>query len=296
MNHPGSKADVNQGSKSSLEFSKTHPWSLIILLGLVSVPICQIAIGNGSPPMLVTVVTVCIGIVVSSDFRSYLSHRSMDMSGSLVQIDRILRLRICSVLLLYTLHLACARGEIRIFDLDSESGMGTVYSAYLLLTNSIICFCLSTTIARDDGRTFFGMLATLFAVMSIDELQEFHRQVPKYLYQAVTGHATGYTEGHIVIWVIMLAPVMAGVFFWILRGAKRYIPGDARWIAAAGVICWVVAVGLEGTIGVDLIPRTVESGVEETLEMLGVALFGASAALTLHLNCFRTIGVSDPKD
>ncbi len=233
--------------------------------------------------MLISVTTVYLGLIFSSDFRSIVCRKTMQKTKKVQQVDKSVKYLIATALFLYVLHLLGAEQGLRIIDLDRECSLGTVYSAFLLLLVSLLCFSLSKIRKKVSEKRYFSFLTALFAVISMDELQEFHRQLPKYLVEAVTGSDIGYTYGNTVVWVAVLAPIMIAVFIMIIKYSYSFFPKKARWYALAGVIFWGVAVALEGTIGVDIIPRTVESGLEEVFEMLGTVLFGASASTSLQI-------------
>lgn len=212
-----------------------------------------------------------------------------DISSSIVQPARVLKILLGSILGIVTLHLLGESvpyllgrekpwGFVEEFALDSENNIPTYFSSLLLLLISV-CSGLIARFAweqRSSFRRHWLGLSLIFFGLSVDEMASLHERVGNYMPHFVE------TEG-----IFYFGWVIPGVVFLVLFGVAYlrffwHLP--RRWkvlFAGAGLLYVGGALGLE-LVGGWYISQYGEWGsveylmintVEEGLEMVGAALF-----------------------
>jgi len=172
-------------------------------------------------------------------------------------------------------------GLSRMFSFDNEWNVPTWYSFLLLLQASLFCF-LSRR--RESASFFWGLLTLVFLVLSVDELFSFHERLiePIRDWLGVSGflYFAWIIPGSFL--VLVLAALGAG---WL-----RTLPAPTRrgFLIAAGVyLSGVLAMESVGGWYLSQDPTRLDTvywaitTTEESLEMLGLIVFGYYAALHL---------------
>ena len=175
-----------------------------------------------------------------------------------------------------------ATGWLRFFNFDSESNLPTWFSVFLLLTAAWHLWQLSRH--EPPKRTFWRILAGVFAFLGVDELGQVHEK-----FNSVGRTWVGYEEGagsgiwhHAWTLPYLLLFAVLGLFL-----VPQFLRLPRRWLlrfALAAVLFLTGAVLVEMLSGVFLSDnlRTgstkdtfyyLMTTLEESLEMLGVIYF-----------------------
>lgn len=165
----------------------------------------------------------------------------------------------------------------RLFDLDQEVNVPTVYSTLTIL----VCSALLAVIARSErlmrgsrhGRQW-RLLSLIFLGLAFDELLSFHEELTD---RVDVDTLSGFTRFSWVVvggsLVVVLA-VAFGRFFTRLPAITRRLFLLAGTLFVGGSIGIEVAGGYYGGPGrQDSLPYVVAAHVEEVLEMAGIVLF-----------------------
>ena len=228
-------------------------------------------------------------------------------------VDKIFRWQFLWISILFISHLVSqsysvvtqqpsdSLGAWAILNLDNEANIPTWYSSCSLFLCAVILLGIAYSQWLSKSRLRWGWagLVVLFTYLSADEASSLHEGfVPKLLY-AITyklsegNHAVYFNWTQIGIPVVLI--VLAGYFrFWLK------LPSRTRWIFfTAAAIFLLGALGFEKISHIyetkyqteNTIAYVLTCGIEEFLEMLGVAIFtyGLLDYLATHIG-FRTLG------
>jgi hypothetical protein len=185
-------------------------------------------------------------------------------------------------------------GVVRLFDLDAEANIPTLFSTFLFWFNSALLFLIYRLRRREtdgkEGRVWL-FLGVLFCFLGIDEAVSIHELFNRHPWVRPTGVL------HFV-WVVpygITTFVLTAIMLpWFLK-----LDGRTRWLFASSAIIFV-----SGAVGMEMISgRYLESvnekrglvyqlmvAVEETLEMAGLIVF--NYGLLVQLQRFAPVSVS----
>ena len=202
---------------------------------------------------------------------------------------RVFRLLLVLIALMLVVHyaavaLVAARGGLEgvawwahtYFSMDSEDSLPTTYSIVMLALVAIVAAQLALS-TRGTQRIGMGLISVVFAYLAWDEGATIHERVGYFLQQ----RAEGDVEVAPYTWVVFGAP-LAILFGIVAIGLLRSLPkGVLVRMVVAGVIFLTGAVGMEivasrlhlGGLTGETPAMLALTGVEEFLEMLGVAYF-----------------------
>lgn len=177
-------------------------------------------------------------------------------------------------------------GAVRLFDLDGEQNLPTLYSVVLLALGA----WLAGVVARVHGRTgrpdrrYWDGLALIFAALAFDEYVQVHEKAIDPV-RSLLG-----IEGGLLYfaWVVPAIVLLAAFGLVYLRFLLQLPAVTRNRLVVAGVIYVGGALGMELFGGALIAAHGVETGtylvimhLEELMEMVGASLF--VAALLHHL-------------
>ena len=192
-----------------------------------------------------------------------------------------------AMITLVLIHDEPIRGGIRaLFDLDSEQNIPTLFSTLQLTAVSILAWLLRAE-AKQSNRgesLIWTGLAVTFAALAVDEFCMLHEHL-----QDIGNRMLGWKLSLPFDWVIPYA-LMIGAVVSVLARSWWRLPSQTRWrIAAAGAVYVGGGLVVEtcGSFmamryGWDSLQYLAEIVVEETMEMLGVALAIWALSSLLH--------------
>lgn len=180
-------------------------------------------------------------------------------------------------------------GFARMFNLNEEHNLPTVYSALLLLGCAALLAVITTDARRTRSRDarYWSGLAAGFAFMALDEAVTIHE-----LLNAPLRAMLGASGPLYFAWVVPYGLLAAAVGLLYARFLLRLPRAIAVRFVVAGLIFVGGAVGVEllqglmyGSYGHDYRSAPMELAylVEETMEMFGVAYFIHALLLQLQL-------------
>jgi hypothetical protein len=167
-------------------------------------------------------------------------------------------------------------GLVKLFSFRAEANFPTVYSSLQLFASSVLLFLIGTKFRADQKRYLAWMiLATIFLVMSVDEIVQLHERLHAPLHERYDLHGIFYFS-----WVIPagIAVLLFSVSFagFLLRLPRQ----TARKFLACGTTYVVGAIGFEmlgarhyELYGPDNLVYATLFTTEELLEMLAIAFF-----------------------
>lgn len=175
----------------------------------------------------------------------------------------------------FVAELAAVRGAprawVETFSLSYEQNVPTWYATGLLLLASIALADAATVADAGLTRRGFVAFSAAFAYLSLDEAIEIHE------------YASSLYAGHGVLhfgWVVPAALVVAFVGAMALPWLRALPSAPRRAFVIAGVVYVGGAVGMELPLGLyterhgsDTLGYGLIDGVEEALELIGIALF-----------------------
>ena len=167
-------------------------------------------------------------------------------------------------------------GFSRLFDIDIEGNIPTLFSAFLFLCNALVLYLIAWGLTKNHAEyPYWLAMAWIFLFLSVDEGARLHEELGDLVEKFVD--ASGYLY---FPWVIpySLALVIAALIFW--RFFMRLDQG-LRWrmILSAGLfLSGAILIELLGAKeadlhGTDTIRYSVLSTIEESLEMAGLIVF-----------------------
>ncbi|HHO51435.1 MAG TPA: hypothetical protein ENK18_11305 [Deltaproteobacteria bacterium] len=193
------------------------------------------------------------------------------------------------------MRLSSQRVVQRLNNLAREDGVGTWFASSQALLVGLVLFGLASLSWRPERREAlgWGLLASFFTYVSMDDALSFHERVGGALRRATYADGAEWFPSY--SWQLMFGPLFGamGLFMvWFL--ARRLAPNLRPWLAIA-LSCFVLAVGLDFVEGLDeafasiadvvgVSEYTVSHGskvTEELLEMAGTTSFLAMFSLQL---------------
>jgi len=176
--------------------------------------------------------------------------------------------------------------DLRHFNLDSEMNFGAWFSSMMMLCSALLLMAIAARAkaAADRHWVYWALLAAVFMLFSLDETTSIHETAIDPLRGAL-GSTSG--TGGIFYWAwvipaLVLVPLFAAAYIPFLLALPRR--SAALFIAAGGLF-------VSGALGFELLSGLAISAAgesaplvtalaicEETLEMLGLALFTGALA------------------
>ena len=217
------------------------------------------------------------------------------LGGLLLVIFLLVLAGIASNVLRFTFGYRSALGFINLFDLDHEANIPTWFSSLLLYSISILLVLITmlVTTSRGRGRWHWAALALIFVMLSLDEAVSIHERtiVP-------IRNTFGLSGALYFAWVVPAA-ILLLVFALSYLPFVLALPRRSRWrFVLAGTVYVSGALGVEMIGGAyasahgqnNHVYALITSG-EETLEMIGLAIFIYALADYIRLN-FRKLTFS----
>lgn len=213
--------------------------------------------------------------------------RQSDIKIIPAKLFKALVLTICVLLVLHLTTLVMkfgfdavtGYGFITLFDLNTEANIPTYVSSVLMAFCAIFMLLVykSHKQLATPWYRYWGFLALVFTMMSVDEIAQVHERSIEPLKQFF-----GIISGDLLTnaWVILafiFLPVMSLVYFRFLMAMERR---SALLFIASGIVFVSGVVGVEiisgvmkGLYSTASLAFAISTTVEETLELLGLALF-----------------------
>lgn len=197
----------------------------------------------------------------------------------LAMIAVLVALSIAGMAMRFGMGLSKGLGAIALIDLNSETNFPTYFSSALLAC----CALLLAMIGVAHRQLHMGwhrhwfFLALGFLAMSLDEFIQLHEKT-----MDVISARFGIVPGSILTnsWVILAFVLLPLVGVACLRFLLAMNRRSAVLIVAAGIVYVSGAVGVEmvsgmmkGTYGFGSLPFMISTTFEETLELVGLAIF-----------------------
>jgi hypothetical protein len=177
-------------------------------------------------------------------------------------------------------------GLVRLLDLHQEANLPTWFSSTLMLICAALLFLIAAVekAQRDRFARYWGALGAVFVVLSIDEAAGVHEDIAIPLREAF--HASGLLYYTWVIPAMLFLVVLSIVYARFLLAVPRL---SGALFVLSGSLYVLGAVGMEMLSGAEhfaggtreTLRYAVLAGMEESLEMLALALF--AYALSRHL-------------
>lgn len=169
---------------------------------------------------------------------------------------------------------------LRLFDVNSERNVPTLWSVGLLLVATGLCLHLAARVPRDDGlRRGWLVLAGLVLALALDEGLALHERLGD------AGRALGGDWLHFA-WLLPGAAAGAALAALALAALRRHDPLLRRRLVLAGLVYVVGAVVLEAASGVALQADgdrelyVAVTALEELAEMAGLSLLVGALLLS----------------
>jgi hypothetical protein len=222
---------------------------------------------------------VCFGILITPMgvfIFSLIIIFILGLLGFLVNFDRHIFGHRNSHMLLYAL-----------FNMDWEGNIPTAFSAMGIVFSALIFFLLSKTEKNDHGQWYvhYVCLGWMFAFLACDEILGFHEQISDIISRDL--HIASSLVLGTVLFAIVIVP-LGVVFCW--RWLLVLPPRVTLVMILSAAIYLLGAVGME-VVGISYAKEVGGKNnltyqmfaiIEETLEMIGIAIFNY-ALLTLLL-------------
>ena len=220
----------------------------------------------------------------------------MSMPGSRITItpSALLRAMVWMIVFLAAAHLAGLTSKqlghervfdlVRLFDMDRERNIPTLFSTCLFLLNGLVCLAIWKVRSREGlpAATWLVLAGTLF-FLGADEFCQIHEYVNERL-QTIF-HTSGFFGP---VWIIPYGIAAVILFTMLVPFFLRLEPGTRKLMALAAAVFLSGAVGIEMITGKyialaearrgDAFNMMVDLGyglfvvVEESLEMLGLVV------------------------
>lgn len=191
----------------------------------------------------------------------------------------VVALSVAGMVLRFGMGFSKGLGAIALIDLNSETNFPTYLSVALLACCSLLLALIGIAHRqlRMGWHRHWIFLALVFLAMSMDEFIQLHEKTMEF----ISGHL-GIEPGSILTnsWVILafvFLPLLGLAYLRFLFAMKRR---SAALMVAAGIVYVGGAVGVEmvsgmmkGTYGFGSLPFMISTTIEETLELVGLAIF-----------------------
>ena len=177
----------------------------------------------------------------------------------------------------YGLHYDRIFAFDRLFNLDEEHNIPTLFSGSTMLLCSVLMFIISAARKRQGERDFLHWtgLAIIFVFLSADETLALHENIIRPLRNTL--HTSGFLY---FAWVIPYGILTLALFIIYLKFLISLPPRIRILFIAAGIIYVTGALGFEilggylrGMYEADNIRYAVLTMFEESLEMTGILIF-----------------------
>ncbi len=172
-----------------------------------------------------------------------------------------------------------AKGVIPLVHLDYERNLPTLFSVILMLQASFLSMTIATRRVR--RRVAWGFLAVIFSALALDEFASIHEELITPV-RSLLGSSGFFYFAWIIPYGVVVALMAVGLFRWFFE-----LPTSTRRrLGIAAAVYLVGTLVLEGVGGWhyqsvgDRFDVTFDLFVtaEESLEMIGLILFGRAAA------------------
>ena len=201
------------------------------------------------------------------------------LKALLLIIFVILALHLVSLVMKFGFDAVTGYGFITLFDLNTEANIPTYLSSALMTFCAI--FMVLIYVNHKELATpwyrYWAFLALIFAIMSVDEIAQLHErsiEPLKHLFGIISGDLL--TNAWVILAFVFL-PLMALVYLRFLMAMESR---SALLFIASGIVFVSGVVGVEiisgvmkGLYSTASLAFAISTTVEETLELLGLALF-----------------------
>lgn len=248
-------------------------WGIAVLLISVAVQLSggwrgvigglHFSLQRPNPLMALTVVIFSVAAIFSTRVRED-AREVVDWMIS-KRTSAIVFWIICVFMGCFILAMGAFHGNLSVFDLNREDGLGTYFHGFLLFIAGI--FILSRTRTHSNKPLGWLAMAGIFWAMAIDELTSIHESIPRRL---GIGTSTNEIFG-LVSWTVLLAPVILAVMLYFVTVSLRLSRRSLALVIIGGV-CYLSAIALEQLILGPHI-QTVQCVAEEGMEILGTTMF-----------------------
>lgn len=179
----------------------------------------------------------------------------------------------------YVLNGERAGRWIRLFDLDTEACIPSIYSSFALLLCSVLLAIITKNKYQqtDRYRRYWKFLALTFLYLAIDEAVSIHELMNVYVGQNINTDGGGFFYYAWVIPAIILFSLFSLIYIkFVLSLPKKtrllFILSAATFVGGAVGVEMIAAkiLTLQGT---DNLTYALMATVEETLEMVAIAAF-----------------------
>ncbi|MBS7670672.1 hypothetical protein [Croceicoccus gelatinilyticus] len=191
----------------------------------------------------------------------------------------LVALSVAGMVLRFGMGFSKGLGAIALIDLNSETNFPTYFSVALLACCSLLLALIGIAHRqlRMGWHRHWIFLALVFLAMSMDEFIQLHEKTMEF----ISGHL-GIVPGSILTnsWVVLafvFLPLLGLAYLRFLMAMNRR---SAALMVAAGIVYVGGAVGVEmvsgmmkGTYGFGSLPFMISTTIEETLELVGLAIF-----------------------
>lgn len=185
-------------------------------------------------------------------------------------------------------------GLIGLFDLHSERNIPTLFSSLQLALAGLLLFLIGSK-HQSSGEKFIAwiVLAAIFLFLAIDETAVIHERLSEPV-RAVLNPGGFFYFPWVIPYGIVVMLILVGFSRFLMQLPKPI----STWFLASGAIYIGGAIGFEmlsarhkQLFGSDNVSYALYYTVEETLEMLGIALF-LYALLKYACISFQTIKIN----
>ena len=170
-----------------------------------------------------------------------------------------------------------------LFDLNKEKNVPALFSASAILISALTLFVLHRRyrLADREGATFFLIIGCVFLYLACDEAFSFHELLTPITNQQMNVGGAFFKFS----WIAPALLFSLVVFLFSLKFLWRTDPDMRKFLVLSGAVFITGAVGLEAAMGFYIESVTgpwtlwqntvafILSACEETMEMLGIALF-----------------------
>lgn len=170
-------------------------------------------------------------------------------------------------------------GLVRMFDLFQEANLPTWYCSATLLGCALLLGLIGVVKLQQQDRFrwhWFG-LASLFVLLSADETAMIHESVQWVLTRGMHHTQQAYSLVNVLYATVLVCVVLALTLHFLAalprRTAVLFVASGAVFVGGGLGVDFVGEVLRNEHAGADTVAYAVVTGVEELLEMLGVAAF-----------------------